>query len=197
MTDQSMERAIDLGVMERLATDRAYLNAENAEEQAEREREIEEEVTREVEQARARTETTELKLDDDDAERVWEVRRAEWVESGGDDEMTTHEPVNEEECRATYHPFDACNHDEEEPRTELTRRDQQRFGQAFAAMPYGGVAFGAVRPVENVDDVLDHLSALRVTLERIASESIDRERELDRYRTVRDSIRFLMGGEER
>ncbi len=39
-TEQNIEQAIDRAVMRRLSTDRAYLNAENAEEQAEREQQI-------------------------------------------------------------------------------------------------------------------------------------------------------------
>lgn len=52
MTD--LERAVDAEVQKRLATDRAYRNAENADEQADREREIEEQVVREAAQAAIR-----------------------------------------------------------------------------------------------------------------------------------------------
>lgn len=47
--EETRERALDRRVQARLATDRAYLYAENAEEQAERERQIEEEEERELE----------------------------------------------------------------------------------------------------------------------------------------------------
>jgi hypothetical protein len=40
MDEATYERMVDLNVQRRLATDRAYKNAENAEEQAEREAEI-------------------------------------------------------------------------------------------------------------------------------------------------------------
>jgi hypothetical protein len=40
MTESEIERLVDRAVMRRLATDSAYLHAENAEEQAEREQEI-------------------------------------------------------------------------------------------------------------------------------------------------------------
>lgn len=43
MTEETLERALDLRVQRRIATDAAYRNAENAEEQADRELEIEEE----------------------------------------------------------------------------------------------------------------------------------------------------------
>lgn len=43
MDEATYERMVDLNVQRRLGRDRAYLNAENAEEQAEREREIERE----------------------------------------------------------------------------------------------------------------------------------------------------------
>lgn len=46
--EETRERALDLRVQARLATDRAYRYAENAEEQAERERQIEEEEEREL-----------------------------------------------------------------------------------------------------------------------------------------------------
>lgn len=45
LTEAQLEAAIDREVIRRLATDRAYLNAENAEQQAEREAAI----TRDVE----------------------------------------------------------------------------------------------------------------------------------------------------
>ncbi len=41
MDDATREQILDKRIQARLATDRAYLNAENAEEQAEREEEIE------------------------------------------------------------------------------------------------------------------------------------------------------------
>lgn len=50
LTDIERERIIDRRVWERLASDRAYRNAENAEEQAEREAEITRDVEAEVEQ---------------------------------------------------------------------------------------------------------------------------------------------------
>jgi hypothetical protein len=40
MDDRTIEQIVDKRVMARLATDRAYLNAENAEEQEEREEQI-------------------------------------------------------------------------------------------------------------------------------------------------------------
>lgn len=40
MTEANLEAAIDRAVMRRLATDRAYKNAENAEQQAQREQQI-------------------------------------------------------------------------------------------------------------------------------------------------------------
>jgi len=43
MTDAERERILDKRIQARLATDRAYLNAENAEEQSNREWEIERE----------------------------------------------------------------------------------------------------------------------------------------------------------
>lgn len=43
MNERELERAIDRAVMHRLATDSAYLNAANAEEQAAREQEISDE----------------------------------------------------------------------------------------------------------------------------------------------------------
>lgn len=49
---EEFERAVDREVQRRLATDRAYRFAENAEEQAERETEIEDAVVRELEWVR-------------------------------------------------------------------------------------------------------------------------------------------------
>lgn len=46
--EAEVERAIDARVQRRLATDRAYLNAENAEEQSEREEQITRQVEREL-----------------------------------------------------------------------------------------------------------------------------------------------------
>jgi hypothetical protein len=47
LTEAQIEKAVDRAVMRRLATDSAYLNAANAEEQADREQEItDEEVAR-------------------------------------------------------------------------------------------------------------------------------------------------------
>jgi len=43
MDEATLERMVDAAVQARLATDPAYRNAENAEEQADREREIEDE----------------------------------------------------------------------------------------------------------------------------------------------------------
>lgn len=48
MNEEQIERVIDARVQRRLATDKAYLNAENADEQAEREAEIVAEVMREL-----------------------------------------------------------------------------------------------------------------------------------------------------
>jgi hypothetical protein len=47
-TEAQLERRIDAAVQERLAHDRAYRNAANAEEQAAREEEIEREETRRI-----------------------------------------------------------------------------------------------------------------------------------------------------
>lgn len=51
MSDSDRERILDNMVQRRLQTDRAYLNAENSEQQAEREAEIEAQCERELEHA--------------------------------------------------------------------------------------------------------------------------------------------------
>lgn len=51
MDDATYERMLDINVHRRLATDRAYKHAENAEEQAEREREIEREEAAKLDRA--------------------------------------------------------------------------------------------------------------------------------------------------
>lgn len=48
LSDSDREQILDRMVQRRLATDRAYLNAENAEQQAEREAEIEVEAERDL-----------------------------------------------------------------------------------------------------------------------------------------------------
>lgn len=48
LTESERERILDQMVQRRLATDRVYRNAENADQQAEREREIEDECERDL-----------------------------------------------------------------------------------------------------------------------------------------------------
>lgn len=82
----------------------------------------------------------------------------------------------------------------EGPRLELTDEQNLRIRQAVGAMPYGGLA--SMRPVRDLDELLDWLDSMRGVLADVAERSNRAEEELRALQRQRDAVRTFFGLDE-